>query len=401
MNLLALMEQMAEATARPGRLFLAPERCLHKRDKLSDCAACFDICPVAAIVPGQPPSLQQDVCINCRACLPVCPVQAYQAADEIAPLLKQALRLKGKRLELICAPHPQVETGLPTAHAALISRGCLAGLGSGTYLALLALGLSEVILRTDACADCPLGALHEQIEQQVTAVQQRATHWPENGRIHTSGPLPNSQLVRRTARPATTPPLSRRELFGLKPERPTPLPDWLQDDEAGRPATNHRLTTAALINLGPPDPAQPPPDLSGLGLAAVSVNADRCTASGVCARACPTNALHFVEDKQGAFRLSLAPLNCIGCELCAHVCMPDAIKIDHNPTWTQLFEAELSVTLLTGQLTACERCGSGFLAKDEQRYCAICEFRRKNPFAWTLPPGFDEAQAGLTPADTP
>ncbi len=387
MNLLALMEQIAEATARPGGLFLEPERCLHRRDKLSDCAACFDMCPVAAIVPGQPPSLQQDVCIKCRACLPVCPVQAYQAPDEITPLLKQVLHLKGKRLELICAPHPQAETGLPETDAALMSRGCLAGLGAGVYLALLAMGLSELVLRTDACADCPLGSLYRNIEQQVTAVQQIAKHWPQNGRIRCTGPLAGENLVRRPVRPTSVPPVSRRTLFGLPETTTSTTLDWLAGDETTWPATNHLLTTAALISMGQPDPALPGPVLTGLGLARVTVADNKCSANGACARACPTEALRF-EGNGKEFRLQLLPPNCIGCSLCVHVCLSEAITVDHNPTWDQLLGEGPVVTLLSGETTACERCHSPFLAQAGQSYCPVCEFRRRNPFGSLIPPGF-------------
>jgi ferredoxin len=385
-NLLALIEQAADMTARSTGVTLDGDRCLHKRDRLSECEACFGLCPTDAITPGQPPAFNQEACINCRACLPVCPVQAYQAVDETIPLLKQALRLAGKRLELICAPHPEPATGPPRAHAALMTRGCLAGLGKGTYLTLLALGLDEIILRTDGCAGCPLGSLQEQIERQATAVHNLRTAWPQTGRIHTTGPLESSSLVGRPVRPAGTPPLSRRELFGLKEAERHPSPPWLQGEDASWPANDHRFITAALAALGPPVEN---PILDGLGLAGVTVDGDKCSACGVCARACPTGTLHFATDDQGGFRLSAAPLNCIGCDLCTHVCMPDAISVNHSPTWEQLFGGGSSTTLLTGRLSACERCNSSFLARDGQRYCAICEFRRQNPFASVMPPGFE------------
>ncbi len=396
MNLLALIEQLAEAAASPTGVSLDADRCLHRRDKLSDCDACFALCPTGAIEPGKPPSFNQEACVRCRACLPVCPTQAYQAADEIIPLLKQAMRIKGSRLELVCGLHPNEGSGLPEADAAFLTRGCLAGLGAGTHLALLALGLDEIVLRTDACADCPLGGLHGEIEKQATAVSRLLHTWPNTGSVRCTGPLNSANLVKRAIRLADTPPLSRRELFRLNKEQPPTIPAWLEGgNEAARPSTNHRFIITALAKFGQPDPTLPAPVFTDLGLAAIEVDGNTCTACGVCARACPTGALRFTEENQ-TFCLSFAAPNCIGCELCAHVCMPESITVEHNPSWDQLFPTEMPATLLTGPLTSCERCHSHFFARDDQRYCAICEMRRQNPFASLLPGGFDRQRAEQT-----
>jgi ferredoxin len=392
-NLLALIEQLAEAAAIPAGVSLDVEYCLHLRDKRSDCEACFALCPTGAIEPGKPPSFNQDACVRCRACLPVCPTQAYQATDEIIPLLKQAMRIKGRRLELVCGLHPNEGSGLPEADVAFLTRGCLAGLGAGTYLALLALRLDEIVLRTDACADCPLGGLQDEIDKQATAVSRLLYTWPNAGSVRCTGPLNSANLVKRAIRLADTPPLSRRELFRLNKEQPSSIPAWLEgSDEAARPSTNHRLIMTALAKLDQPHPALSAPVFAGLGLASIVVDDDTCTACGVCARACPTAALYFTEEDQ-VFRLSFAAPNCIGCELCAHVCMPESITVEHNPSWDQLFPDEVPVTLLTGPLTSCERCHSRFFARDGQRYCAICEIRRQNPFASLLPCGFERERA--------
>ena len=74
------------------------ERCLHSQDRFSGCQACFEICPVGAITPGKPPSLNPEKCAKCLACLMVCPVGAYRADDEFTPLLAAAKRLKAAPL---------------------------------------------------------------------------------------------------------------------------------------------------------------------------------------------------------------------------------------------------------------------------------------------------------------
>jgi ferredoxin len=399
MNLLALIEGLAAGDSVPTGVTLEAARCLHSWDKAAACTACFDICPVAAIRPDKPPLLDSERCIRCRACLPGCPVAAYQAADELAPLFKQAARLPGGRLELICGPHPYAELGPAGMTTAVLTRGCLAGLGSGAYLALAALGPSQLHLRTDACADCPLGSLQSEIEAQVAKAQQLLDHWPDTAVIHCTGELNKAQLISRPARPANRPALSRRELFGLEAQQTRSLPHWLNEaDETPdrkRPAPNHRLITAALAYLGQPDTEKPLPILDGLGLATITVAADKCTACGVCARACPTGALHFDEETEAdGFRLSLSVPDCVGCGLCDHVCLPEAIVVEPHLAWDQLFAGEKTRTLVAGPLAACERCSTKFWSKAGEPYCPICELRRQNPFASIVPPSLKRQMSG-------
>ena len=51
-------------------------------------------------------------------------------------------------------------------------RSCLAGVGAGAYLALVALGAERIVARADACTGCAWGALAPRIEAQAQQAQQ-------------------------------------------------------------------------------------------------------------------------------------------------------------------------------------------------------------------------------------
>jgi NAD-dependent dihydropyrimidine dehydrogenase PreA subunit len=149
-----------------------------------------------------------------------------------------------------------------------------------------------------------------------------------------------------------------------------------------QPGRDRRRLLAAVSHLGEPVAKT---DLSELGFATLSIS-DSCTACGACGKACPTEALRFEKnEEQMTFSISFSAHNCIACDLCDHVCLPDAIAMNHAPTFEQVFEAKEPVTMASGQLVRCERC-RGWMAKRENvNLCPLCEHRRTHPFGSMLP----------------
>ena len=74
------------------------------------------------------------------------------------------------------------------------------------------------------------------------------------------------------------------------------------------------------------------------------------------------------------------------CDACVHVSAPAAIIVDHAPSASWL-RGEVTTTLRSGELVKCERCGARIAWKSGIRLCAVCEYRRKNPFGSMVPPG--------------
>jgi formate hydrogenlyase subunit 6/NADH:ubiquinone oxidoreductase subunit I len=126
--------------------------------------------------------------------------------------------------------------------------------------------------------------------------------------------------------------------------------------------------------------------LEGFHYALLSIHSD-CSACGVCARACPTGALHF-KQHESRFRLEFSPLECIDCAICQQVCTEDAIKISHNPTVSEICKQDRFQRLIEGDLSRCARCNVLFSPKQDEVYCPTCNYRMQHPFGSRMPPGF-------------
>lgn len=371
-----------------SQVILDSARCLHSQDQYSECAACFDLCPVQAIATGQPPTLDMDRCQSCLACLPACPVGAYHADDDVANLLNCVGHIEGRTVEILCGLHPHVESGEAESVGIQIL-GCLAGLGSGAYLALSALGLERIALRTDACSACTWHSLHHEIHSQTECANRFLSAW---GRIDPVLCLDEIEApVERTNWKAANPPLSRRDLFRLVARQgQIALARALENGVAGskrQPGRDRLRLLSAMSHL--PDPLSTA-NLDGLGFATLVIS-NACTACGSCGRACPTEALKFCKNEdEMTFSISFLAKNCIGCDLCVHVCLPDAITLDHTASFEQIFSVKEPVVVESGPITRCERCKTWMAARDDMKICQLCEYRRKHPFGSMMPRKFQK-----------
>jgi ferredoxin len=369
-------------------LALDKERCLLSQDRFSGCQACFEICPVGAITPGSPPSLDPQKCAQCLACLMVCPVGAYTADDSVASLLNAVKNLEGGPLELLCERNPRPALGVSKAGAAIRIKGCLAGLGAGAYLLLAATGQEHVLVRTEACSACEWASLPGQVEAQVSHARQLLEGWGKDSSLACVSTMESP--VERPFWEAASPPLSRRDIFqtALRQGRATlarVVDEWATTPAGRQPGRDRLRLQNALKHLPAPQPARPG-SLKGMDFAWVSVS-EACTACGVCARICPTNALQFGKYAgETAFQLTFQAANCVGCDMCLHVCGPAAMTIDHDPTFARIFSQE-NVILRAGALIKCKKCDAPTVALPGVELCPVCEFRRTHPFGSMLPPG--------------
>ena len=306
-------------------------RCLHVQDRHSGCEACYSICPEDAITPGKPPVLDAAKCGSCLACLTVCPTGAYSADDAVAALLRSAAHVEGSSLELVCGQNPLPEKGTAEDSTGIRVKGCLAGLGTGTYLALAALGLEHVVVRREVCAECKWASLQPEIEKQTQQAVQFLAGWGKMGFIvHAS---PADAVIERPVWNAENPPLSRRELFRMMAHQgQVAMARAMENGErpTGRhPGRDHFRISQAVSHMAVPQD-ESLVAAGELRFATVKVT-DACTACGTCARACPTDALRFeMADEDTHFKLQFLPRNCIACGLCTRVCIPVAVEINEK-----------------------------------------------------------------------
>lgn len=382
MSLLDAAERFASMDR--SQIVLDPKRCLHSQDQYAECAACFQICPVHAIQAGKPPSLNSEQCESCRACLPACPVGAFDADDDVADLLQCTTHVESEPLELICESHPEAQTGTQPDAIGIQIHGCLAGLGMGTYLTLFALGLKRIFVRTDACRTCKWRALASEIHRQAECADRFLSAWEKGNTILCIDQVESP--VERALWNAKNPPLSRRDLFRmLARQGQVAMARAMGQAETGagrQPGRDRLRVLAAVSHLAEPSAAV---ELSGLGFATLMIS-EACDACGACARACPTEALHFEKNEEAmTFSLLFSSKNCIACDRCEHVCLPDAISLQRAPAFEEVFGSNQPVIVKSGTLVRCARCKTLAAQREGGTLCPLCEYRRTHPFGSMLP----------------
>ncbi len=383
MTLLNAAERLASIDR--SQIVLDSICCLYSQDQYSACAACFNICPVKAITAGKPPSLNSELCQSCLACIPACPVGAYRADDDVSNLLNCATHVEDQSVELLCSLHPQPKTGSDSESIGIQIHGCLAGLGSGAYLTLYAVGLTRVISRTDACHTCAWQSLGPEIHRQAERANRLLSAWGKSDTVTCSDEI--KWPVGRVIWDAKNPPLSRRDLFRMLARQgqitmARAMENGLSTSRR-QPGRDRLRLLSAVSHL--PAPSVSEAALNDFGFATLTISKS-CTACGICAKACPTEALHFLRNEEEmTFSISFSVQKCIGCDVCEHVCQPDAITINHAPTFEQVFGATEPSVLQAGPMVRCERCKTFMAAREGVTLCPLCEYRRTHPFGSLLP----------------
>jgi len=401
MDILSLSEQLAGIDRHLATFH--SEECLNATRRLAKCELCHAICPKEAIKPGYPlPEFNQSDCVKCKACLPICPVGAYKAEDSVLPLLKCITRFHPQSLELICEKHPAPEAGIPNTEIAFQIRGCLAGLGSGAYLALFALGVEHVIARTDACGNCEWGKLYPRIESQIQETRTFLSAWEWDEKLSSISMPPDNDNPKRPIWNTEKVPVSRRDLFRLPSQQSefTLARELAADleDTHYHPSRNRARLIASIRKLIEAQPPHMEPLLDNLGFVTLSVD-ESCTACGSCARICPTGALIFESDKkEKTYHLKFAPELCIDCKVCLHACMPHSLTLDSKPSFEYVFGNAKPITIREGQLTRCEGCKVWFASEAGEDYCPGCAYRRKNMFGSLVPRDWQPNKIGPYPS---
>jgi ferredoxin len=359
-------------------------RCLHAHSTFSACQACSAVCPVGAIQPGKPPVLNAEACETCLACLPICPTGAFSADDAVPALLNCAARVEGAAIEIICQRHPRPEDGLAAGNTAIRVPGCLAGLGAGAFVALIALGTPQVFVRAEACAQCAWASLQPRLEENLNQARRLLEPWGRAAAL-TTVITPPEPAAERPVWESSNPPLSRRDLFRMASRRGQVVAARAMTDDAApaqhAPSRERQRLWNALQHLPREWPNDPSALSVGPGYASVRVG-EACNACGACARICPTGALQLETQLEPApvYRLTFLPWACMGCDACTHACLPGAVALDPAPTFEAVFGQPEPAVLREGGLARCKRCRAWMAAQPGVELCPTCSFRRQNPF---------------------
>ncbi|MBZ0296395.1 MAG: 4Fe-4S binding protein [Anaerolineae bacterium] len=373
MNLVQLALTVEKLTKESPPVTVDPMLCLHSRNKNATCDICVRACPVGAIQLDGKPEVDTEACIRCGLCLHNCPTGAFEGRNNTYRLLRCAEQLVDREvIEVACSMHPTPAIGDGGVDAVIVTDGCLSALGPSAYAGLLALGVGQVRVRLDACAQCPLAMLQPHIQKTLSDVEALPG---VEGRVDVAA-VPQ-RTKKRTVFSVKNPPMSRRGFFKkLSRQDVTSAADIAPNDvehvEGQHAPRERQQLLNALRVIAPP---QAP--VAGEGFTHFSISSD-CTACAVCARVCPTGALQF-EKQEDTFQITFASGDCVDCGLCMSYCEPGALQEDGLPIVQELVDSTPEL-LHAGELHRCSRCGMPFAGDSQNGLCPVCAFRRNNPF---------------------
>jgi ferredoxin len=337
--------------------------------------------------------LDHDTCVRCGLCLNVCPTGVFVQPDPPESKLPQMMaRSPGQVFELACPrKEPPELSRVPEADVVQTPR-CLAALSVPTLLELATMG-KGMWLNDSLCQACPIGGAFRTIEGNISA----ANRWLQvmghtsvvRGCLDAADELAQTATPRPVIRGERTV-LSRRDFFksltsrtagergDFVAEREEPRPDrppspHATGGEAKDGAGGHRLShhipaqrhhlARALRRLAPDSKTQVP--TAGLSVADVTVS-DSCTACGLCAQFCPTEAITFLCDGE-YYVLHFSAALCLGedCGLCNIGCPADAVRFGQEVMADELLSTQPR-PLKAGRLAPCPQCGALTDAPDPQ-----------------------------------
>lgn len=294
-------------------------------------------------------------------------------------------------IELLCAEHAGPVDG-PPGHTQIRLDTCAGELATHELVELLGDGSSRVIVRLDGCADPAAARRH--LEPTVALLEAGlvdrlrlvgADPSPETGG---PGAPPTRRPRRRRAveLDARAMPVSRRALLGLggRGEGEGPA-------SAAEPRTRFIDAVRAV--------ATPTTALAAMPGPTAGMTAAGCVACGVCVQACPDSALRLadgpVDGSASITTLLLEPAACTGCARCVELCPTSVLATAAPVLWGRLLAGE-ELPVVTVLTALCSRCSVRIPISSGASLCAVCSFRRRNPFGSSLPPGLAPLERGTS-----
>lgn len=316
------------------------ELCAHRRNAITGCTRCLDVCPTGAAAPaGDSVAIDARVCAGCGSCAAACPTGAlaYQlpTCDALLARLRALLvtyRERGGR-DAVLLVHE--EDGYEVlAAAARFGRGLparvlpfavneITQLGFDHLAVALALGAQRIILLLPRRKRDEAAGLRLQLAMVEALSPGRALLLEEETPDGLSGLL-----------------------YGLPPMPAPPAADFLvAGDRRG-------VRAMALSHLAGPG-AAPVAMPAGSPFGEVVLDAPKCTLCMACTQACPTGALRADPERP---RLSFHEQACVQCGLCRATCPEAAVTLVPRLS----FAPQGARVLKEGEPARCVRCGKDF-----------------------------------------
>lgn len=343
--------------------------CLNRRHRAAGCTQCVTDCPVDAIalVDGAP-ALDAETCIRCGLCLQTCPTSVFSQPNPAeVQLLAVVAQQSAPAILLVCPAHSTPSQSTAPVDLIVQHRRCLAALSIDQVLALSQAGARTVWLDDQPCISCPLGVTQARLHKTITSANTLLQAFGRPAMLTLCSTHAAQLSPEPEPRPlidAGNPPVTRRKLFAALGQvlRGSSAPvTATRDDEPSLNITRLRQQvppqrTALQQQLQQCAPsATASLDVATLPFADIQLDPGSCSACGLCARFCPTGALHFTAEA-AQFCVTFQPAICIACPLCTAACPEDAILMGDSLSTAALVATEWQ-PLVAGRLTQCQQCG--------------------------------------------
>lgn len=324
--------------------------CAHGRNGIKACTACIDICSARAIVSvGDKVRVNPYLCAGCGACGTVCPTGAMRyvyppvpdTGTRIQVLLRTYLDAGGAQPVLLlhdASGNSRLDElgGATAGHVLAFPLHHVAATGIDVWLAALAYGASGIaILCTGDEAPQYVDALSAQMQVAQAVLAGLGYAGPHFQLLQAGTPQALALALRRLPRgdvPAAP------ALFHLAVDKRTTL-DY---------ALDHLHRRAPLQ----PQQVELP---AGAPFGALVLDRKACSLCMSCVGVCPAAAL---QDGQGAPQLRFIEKNCVQCGLCANACPENAITL--APRLSFAPERMQAVVINESQPFHCIRCNKAF-----------------------------------------
>jgi ferredoxin len=376
-------------------------RCLNIRHRARACRICMDACPVDAISIPQgdsanavPVTLDQDMCVRCGLCVHACPTGVFVQTRAPESKLPQAItNSSSQTIELACPrKEPADLSQVPEAGVVQTPR-CLAALSAPALLEMAAAG-KTLWLNDSMCHTCPIGQARWAIQRTITTANRWLQVMGHEAIIRSYlinadelADTPVSWPVIQGSQPI----MSRRDFFrsvtrlaeqtAVPPDGSLPSEDGMGRRLAHHiPAQRQHLATALGQLVTHPSASVP---TAALPIADVTIS-DDCTACGLCAQFCPTEAISFVSDGE-YYVLNFSAALCLGddCSLCVIGCPTHAVAFGQEVMSGELLRTRPR-PVRAGRLAPCAQCGTLTAADevdaaDEAALCYVCQTQANRP----------------------
>lgn len=309
-------------------------------------------------------------CIGCGACLPECPTEAIVPRTS-TPYLRLAVDDLPRHQAVVLSCHRRQRHA--AGGAAVIHDRCLAAIGPEQLFELVGGSGREVWLDDNDCQTCelePLGKAIEQAVHEANALLEGSGHRP-TVRLASADQAASDSRRPSVIVEAHHGGMSRRGFFRRLIGEVTGR--VLIDSKDDRLPQRRQRLLAVLDKMQPPAPTSV---VVATGFGEVMVDADRCSACGLCAKFCPTSALAFtvIMDAQGHdhFDLRAHAARCVDCDVCTAACPESAITVEPAADLPAMIDRS-SKSVSSGPLVSCEVCAAPVAGSPgSSRRCFSC-----------------------------